>query len=66
MEAYHRAFVNNKQNEWANLLPMAEFVYNNAKSAHADYTRFEQNCDFHPRVSNKEDVNPYYKSKAAN
>ena len=31
MEAYLRAFVNFKQNDWTRLLPMAEFAYNNAK-----------------------------------
>ena len=33
MEAYLRAFVNYKQNNWARLLPMVEFAYNNAKHA---------------------------------
>ncbi len=33
MEAYLRVFVNWKQDNWAKLLPMAEFAYNNAKNA---------------------------------
>ncbi len=33
MEEYLRAFVNWEQDDWARLLPMAEFSYNNAKNA---------------------------------
>ena len=33
MEAYLRAFDNFEQNDWAQLLPMAEFTYNNAINA---------------------------------
>ena len=65
MEAYLRAFVNYEQNDWAKLLPMAEFAYNNAKNASTGYTPFELNCGFHPRVSYKEDVDPRSKSKTA-
>ena len=38
MEAYLRAFVNFEQNDWARLLPMAEFAYNNAKNATTGHT----------------------------
>ena len=47
MEAYLRAFVNWEQNDWAQLLPMAEFAYNNAKNASIGHTPFELNCGFH-------------------
>ena len=40
MEAYLRAFVNFEQNDWARLLPMAEFAYNNAKNASTGHTFF--------------------------
>ncbi len=40
MEVYLRAFVNWEQDDWAKLLPMAEFVYN-AKKASIDYTPLE-------------------------
>ena len=63
MEAYLRAFVNYEQNDWAKLLPMAKFAYNNAKNVCTGYTPFELNGDFHPRVSYQEDVNPRSKSK---
>ena len=65
MEAYLRAFVNYEQDNWARLLPMAEFAYNNAKNATTGHTPFELNCGFHPRASYEEDVDPRSKSKAA-
>ena len=57
MEAYLRAFVNFEQNDWARLLPMAEFAYNNAKNASTGHTPFEVNYGYHPRVSFKENIN---------
>ena len=65
MEAYLRAFVNFKKNDWARLLPMAKFVYNNAKNASTAYTPFELNCGYHLWVSYEEDINPRSKSKSA-
>ena len=66
MEAYLRAFVNYEQNNWARLLSMAEFAYNNAKHASTRYMSFELNCGYHPCVSYEEDVEPRSRSKAAN
>ena len=65
MEAYLRAFVNWEQNDWARLLPMAEFAYNNAKNASTGHTPFELNCGFHPRVSFEDDVDPRSRSCSA-
>ena len=65
MEAYLWAFVNFEQNDWAKLLPIAEFAYNNAKNASTGYTSFELNCGYHPRVSYKKNVDPRSKSKSA-
>ena len=65
MEAYLRAFVNFKQNDWAKLLQMAEFAYNNAKNASNVHTPFELNCSYHFRMSYEEDVNPRSQSKSA-
>ena len=65
MEAYLRAFVNYEQNDWARLLPMAEFAYNNTKNTSTGYTFFELNCGFYPRVFYKEDINPRCRSKTA-
>ena len=65
MEVYLRAFVNFKQNDWAKLLPMAEFAYNNTKNASTGFTSFELNCGYYPRVSYKEDLDPRSKSRTA-
>ena len=66
MEAYLRAFVNWEQNDWARLLPIAEFIYNNAKNASTGHTSFELNCGFHPQVSFQDNVNPRSRSCSAN
>ena len=55
IEAYLRAFINFEQNDWARLLPMAEFAYKNAKNARTSYTPFELNCKYHPRVFYEEE-----------
>ena len=65
MEAYLQAFVNFKQNDWARLLPIAEFAYNNAKNASTGHTPFELNCSYHPWMSYEDDVDPRSKSKLA-
>ena len=65
IEAYFQAFVNFEQNDWARLLPRAEFAYNNAKNASTGYTPFELNCGYYPRVSYEEDLDPRSKSKTA-
>ncbi len=65
IEAYLRAFVNFEQNNWARLLPMAKFAYNNAKNASTGHTPFKLNCGYHPRASYKKDVNPRSQSKLA-
>ena len=65
IEVYLRAFVNYEQDNWARLLPMAEFAYNNAKHANTWYIPFELNCRYHPRVSYKEDIDSRSRSKAA-
>ena len=62
MEAYLRAFVNWEQDNWAKLLPIAEFTYNNAKNASTGYTPFELNYGYHSRVSFEEDVNSRLRS----
>ena len=44
---------------------MAEFTYNNAKNASTSHTSFELNCDFYPRVSFEDDVDPHFRSRSA-
>ena len=65
MEAYLRAFVNFKQNDWARLLPIAEFVYNNAKNASTGHMPFELNCGYHSCVFFKEDTDFCFQLKTA-
>ena len=65
MEIYLRAFVNWEQNDWAWLLPMAEFVYNNSKNASTGYTPFELNYGYHSRMLYEEEVNSRSESKSA-
>ena len=65
MEAYFRVFVNWKQNDWACLLLIATFAYNNAKNASTGFMPFKLNSGFYPRVSFENDVNPYFKSCSA-
>ncbi len=66
MEAYLRAFLNWEQDDWARLLPMAEFAYNIAKNASTGHTPFELNCGYYPKVSFEEDVDPRSRSRSAN
>ena len=65
MDVYLQAFVNFDLNNWAKLLPMAEFAYNNTKNASIGHTPFELNCGSHPRMSYKDDVDLCSKSKLA-
>ncbi len=45
---------------------MAEFAYNNTKNASTSHTFFELNCNYHPRVSFEEDVDPRSRSRSTN
>ena len=63
IEAYLQAFVNFEQNDWARLLPMTKFAYNNAKNASTGYTLFELNYRYYHCVSYKEDLDPHSKSR---
>ena len=65
IEVYLLAFINFKQNDWARLLPMAEFAYNNAKNASTGHTPFELNCGYHLWMLYKKEVNLCSKSKLA-
>ncbi len=66
MEVYLRAFVNWEQDDWARLLPMTEFAYNNAKNTSTGHNPFKLNCSYHSRVSFEEDVDPRSRSRSAN
>ena len=63
MEAYFQTFVNFKQNDWAQFLPIAKFAYNNAKNASIGHTLFKLNFGYYSRILYKDDVNSRSKSK---
>ena len=65
MKVYLKAFVNFKQNDWARLLLIVEFGYNNAKNASTGHTPFELNCCYYLWMSYKEDVDSCSQSKSA-
>ena len=65
MEAYLRAFVNFEQNNWARLLPMAKFAYNNAKKASTRHMPFELNCGYYPPDFFEEVTNPCFQLETA-
>ena len=66
IKAYLRAFVNWKQNDWARLLLITEFAYNNAKNTSTGHIPFELNCGFHLRVSFEDNVDLCSRSCSAN
>lgn len=52
LEMYLRAFVNYEMANWHELLPMAEFAFNNAKSSTTGMTPFFANYGHHPAAHN--------------
>lgn len=44
IEVYLLAFINWEQNDWARLLSMAKFIYNNSKNASIGHIPFKLNC----------------------
>ncbi len=66
IEAYLKIFVNYKQNNWARLLLITEFAYNNVKNTSTVHTLFKFNYDYHFYVSYKKDINSCFKSKSVN
>src|SRR5260221_4894529 len=51
LEQYLWAYMNYQQDNWAPLLPLAEFAYNNAASATTGISLFFVNKGYHPRLS---------------
>jgi hypothetical protein len=49
LEQYLRAYCNYQQDNWTQLLPIAEFCYNNTQSETTRVTPFFANCGYHPR-----------------
>jgi len=51
LEQYLQAYTNYQQDNWALLLPLAEFAYNNTASATTGISPFFANKGYHPRLS---------------
>ena len=58
IKPYFCVFMNWQQNDWAWLLLIVEFVYNNFKNASTGHTLFELNCGYHLQILFEEKVNP--------
>ena len=50
LEGYLRTFVNYDQNDWYQLLPLAEHTYNNSATNAHKMTPFFANYGFHPQT----------------
>jgi len=48
IELYLQAFVNQEQDDWVHLLPMAEFAYNNSTTTASGISPFYAIYGFHP------------------
>ena len=51
LEQYLRVYYNYQQDNWSELLPLAEFAYNNAPSATTGVFPFFANKGYHPNLS---------------
>ena len=50
LEQYLWVYINYKQDDWVNLLPLAEFAYNNTLHSETMVTPFFVNKGFHPKL----------------
>ena len=48
IESYMRFFANHEQNDWSQLLPLAEFAYNDHRSASTGFSPFYLTTGRHP------------------
>jgi len=53
LEQYLRIYCDYHQDDWAQMLPLAEFVYNNAKHSSTQTSPFYANYGYHPRATIK-------------
>ena len=66
MEAYLLTFMNWEQNNWARLLSIAEFTYNNCKNASTGQILFELNRGYHLWISFKNKYDACSRSSSGN
>jgi len=59
IEAYLRAFTSKEQDDWARLLPMAEFAYNNSTTTGNGMSPFYANYGFHPVTTGPRPTEPF-------
>ena len=52
IEAYLRPYLNKEQDDWTDLLPMAEHAYNNSVTSATSMTPFYANYGRHPETLN--------------
>ena len=57
LEQYLQIYCTYQQDNWSNLLPMAEFTYNNAPNASTGLTPFFANKGYHPNISIRPEIN---------
>ena len=57
MKVYLWVFVNFKPNNWAKLISIAKFAYNNAKNTSIGCMPFKLNCEYYSWIFYKENVN---------
>jgi len=50
VETYLRHYVNRNQNNWVQLLPTAQFAYNNTQNETTEETPFRANYEYNPKV----------------
>jgi hypothetical protein len=53
IETYLRVFVNHRQDNWADWIPIAEFSYNNRVHSATHHTPFELDTGQHPRMGSE-------------
>ena len=51
LEQYLQVYCNYQQNNWSDLLPLAEFTYNNAPNTMTGLTLFYANKGYHPSIT---------------
>jgi len=65
IEAYLRSFVNHDQDNWVDLLPMAEFAYNNSVTTPTGVSPFFANFGFNPSSTDPAAVNTLHPASKA-
>ena len=56
LEAYLRMYTNYQQDNWSDLLPIAEFAYNNSVHSATQLTPFFANYGYNPRATIAVDI----------